>query len=227
MLAKSRGGAFVIRVEDTDLERNQIDAAVNQMNDLKWLGMSWQEGPDVGGDYAPYHQSQRQLIYKEYAEKLVKDKKAFYCFLTDAELEALHSHENRQLMSPHRDLSEQEVQSRIEAGEAYVVRFRNDMGKKEYIFEDLIHGQTTLHADMVGDFVLIRSNGQPVYNFCCVIDDHLMNISHVLRGEEHLSNTLRQLMVYEALGFSVPSFGHLSMILGLSLIHISEPTRPY
>jgi nondiscriminating glutamyl-tRNA synthetase len=214
LLAKHSNGDFVLRVEDTDVERNQADAAKSQMADLNWLGLLWNEGPDVGGKFQPYAQSQRQEIYQKYAKQLIDENKAFYCFLTDVELEALHSGENRQLLSPHRDLSADEVNTRIEKGQPHVIRFRNDHGKKQYVFQDLVHGQTNLHADMVGDFVLIRSNGQPVYNFCCVIDDHLMEMTHVLRGEEHLSNTLRQLMVYESLGWQQPEFGHLSMILG-------------
>ncbi|MDC3180993.1 glutamate--tRNA ligase [Gammaproteobacteria bacterium] len=214
LLAKHTGGDFILRVEDTDLERNQSHAAQSQMQDLNWLGLEWEEGPDIGGGYAPYAQSQRLEIYHQYAKQLVEEKKAFYCFLTVVELDALHPDDNRQVLSPHRDLSVEEAKLRIENGDPHVIRFRNDHGQKPYPFDDLVHGKTTLHADMVGDFVLIRSNGQPVYNFCCVIDDYLMRVSHVLRGEEHLSNTLRQIMVYEALNWDMPKFGHLSMILG-------------
>lgn len=214
MLASHAGGAFIIRVEDTDLDRNQDNAAENQLADLKWLGLNWSEGPDIGGDYGPYRQSQRQEVYQKYADQLVKEGKAFYCFLSDEELKSLHSHEVRQVKSPHRDLSDQEVKEKIDAEIPYVIRFRNDYDDMLFEFEDQVHGMTKLKGDMVGDFVLIRSNGQPVYNFCCAIDDHLMKISHVLRGEEHLSNTLRQLMVYKSLNMTAPIFGHLSMILG-------------
>ena len=214
LLAKAKGGSFVIRVEDTDLERNQDDAADRQLGDLTWLGLTWDEGPDNPGKFGPYHQSERLDLYKKYALELVEQGKAFYCFLTDEELDALHSHENRQLKSPHRDLTQDEIKAKIADGEAYVIRFKNDAGDTPYPFDDLVHGKTVLSANMVGDFVLVRSNGHPVYNFCCAIDDHLMEISHVLRGEEHLSNTLRQLMIYEALGWEAPQFGHLSMILG-------------
>ncbi|UTC24230.1 glutamate--tRNA ligase [Candidatus Comchoanobacter bicostacola] len=214
LLARHHQGSFVIRVEDTDLSRNIDDAASRQLNDLKWLGLTWDEGPDIGGDYEPYQQSKRLDLYQSYVATLLEQGKAFYCFLSDSELKDLHSHENRQLKSPHRDLTKEEVDQRLKAGAPYVIRFRNDAADKVYTFKDLVHGETRLPANMVGDFVLVRSNGHPVYNFCCAIDDHLMKITHVLRGEEHLSNTLRQLMVYESLDWKTPSFGHLSMILG-------------
>ncbi|MCP8352555.1 glutamate--tRNA ligase [Candidatus Synchoanobacter obligatus] len=222
LLAKKNGGAFVIRVEDTDLERNQQGAENNQLADLAWLGIEADEGPNNPGDYGPYYQSKRQDIYQQHAETLVKEGKAFYCFLTDAELDALHSHENRQLKSPYRDTSLEEAQAKIDAGESCVIRFKNNWDDRVFQFDDLVHGTTELAGDMVGDFVLIRSNKQPVYNFCCAVDDHLMAISHVLRGEEHLSNTLRQLMIYDAFGWDIPQFGHLSMILGANRKKLSK-----
>lgn len=222
LLARKAGGAFIIRVEDTDLDRNQDGAESHQLEDLKWLGIDWDEGPDMGGDYGPYYQSQRSEIYQKYANQLVEEGKAFACFLTDAELEALHSHENRQLSSPYRDMSREEAQKKIDAGEHYVIRYKNDHMHEQYTFQDEVHGETSLAGDMVGDFVLIRSNGQPVYNFCCAIDDHLMEITYVLRGEEHLSNTLRQMMIYQAFAWEHPKFGHLSMILGANRKKLSK-----
>lgn len=222
LLAKRLQGKFIIRIEDTDLDRNQVDAEKNQLADLSWLGLTWDEGPDVGGDFSPYYQSERQSLYAKYAQQLIKEGKAFYCFLTDEELTQMHSHENRQLKSPYRELSIEEATKRVDAGEAYVVRYKNDHDAEKFIFQDLVHGETQLAGNMVGDFVLIRSNQQPVYNFCCVIDDHLMAISHVLRGEEHLSNTLRQLMLYDAFEWKRPMFGHLSMILGANRKKLSK-----
>lgn len=222
LLAKHYGGQFIIRIEDTDLERNQSGAESHQLDNLSWLGLEWNEGPEVGGDFGPYFQSQRGDIYQQYAQSLIESGQAFYCFLTDEEIEKLHSHENRQLKSPYRDMSLNEALARVENGDSFVIRFKNDYDDEVFSFNDLVHGGTQLAGDMVGDFVLIRSNKQPVYNFCCAIDDHLMEISHVLRGEEHLSNTLRQLMVYRALDWQPPLFGHLSMILGANRKKLSK-----
>lgn len=222
LLAKQTQGKFVIRVEDTDLERNIDQASDKQLADLQWLGLDWDEGPKKGGHFSPYYQSERTALYLEKVEELLKASQAFYCFLSDEEQASLITHENRQLKSPYRDLSLEEAKKRVDAGENYVIRFKNDFDQKVFVFEDLVHGKTELKGNMVGDFVLIRSNQLPVYNFCCVIDDHLMEISHVLRGEEHLSNTLRQLMLYEALGWETPKFGHLSMILGKNRKKLSK-----
>lgn len=222
LMARKAQGAFIIRVEDTDLDRNQEGAESHQLEDLKWLGIDWDEGPDGRGEYGPYYQSQRGELYQQYAKQLIDEGKAFACFLTDDEIDALHSHENRQLKSPYRDMSLEDAQQKIDAGEGYVIRYKNTHAKEQYVFQDEVHGKTSLAGDMVGDFVLIRSNGQPVYNFCCAIDDHLMKITHVLRGEEHLSNTLRQMMIYQALGWEYPQFGHLSMILGANRKKLSK-----
>lgn len=222
LVAKKSGGHFIIRVEDTDLDRNIAEAWEKQLADLKWLGLCWDEGPDIGGDYGPYQQSERGETYRQYAETLVSSGKAFYCFLTEEEQRNLITHENRQLKSPYRDMSLEEARMKKDSGEPCVIRFKNDYGDQVLTFEDLVHGQTTLRGDMVGDFVLIRSNQQPVYNFCCVVDDYLMKISHVLRGEEHLSNTVRQLMLYDAFEWSKPEFGHLSMILGTNRKKLSK-----
>lgn len=221
LLAKKENGKFIIRIEDTDLDRNQKDAANKQLSDLKWLGLDWDEGPEKEGKYGPYYQSQRTDLYKKMALELVDAGKAFYCFLTDEEQAALITHENRQLRSPYRDMDKKEALERIEKGDAYAIRFRNDH-EDVFRFEDLVHGNTELKGNMVGDFVLIRSNQLPVYNFCCVVDDHNMEITHVLRGEEHLSNTLRQLMLYDAFGWERPLFGHLSMILGANRKKLSK-----
>jgi|AntRauTorckE5430_2_1112549.scaffolds.fasta_scaffold00048_9 nondiscriminating glutamyl-tRNA synthetase len=221
LLAKKENGQFIIRVEDTDLERNQLEASDKQLADLKWLGLEWDQGPQKGGDCGPYLQSQRTELYQEQAELLIKAGKAFYCFLTDEEQSKLITHVNRQLKSPYRDMDVQEALVRVKKGEDYAIRFKNDH-TEIFSFKDLIHGETELKGDMVGDFVLIRSNKLPVYNFCCAIDDHFMKITHVLRGEEHLSNTLRQLMLYDVFGWERPLFGHLSMILGANRKKLSK-----
>ena len=218
LFAKHHCGQFILRVEDTDLARSTESAQLEQLEDLKWLGLQWDEGPDVGGPNAPYQQSKRLDDYKKIAMKLVDEGKAYYCFLTDEEMEAqrLDAEKNNtpyQVISPHRELSLAEAKKRIANGELATIRFKVPDGKEQYTFEDAVRSEITLPSHMVGDFVIMRSDGMPVYNFCCVIDDHAMEISHVFRGEEHLPNTLRQLMLYEALGWEPPIFGHLSIIL--------------
>ncbi|MGE0763028.1 MAG: glutamate--tRNA ligase [Bdellovibrionales bacterium] len=222
--AKHAGGQFIVRVEDTDEARSTEESLRMQIGDLKWLGLKWDEGPNPEtladmGPHGPYRQSQRTKIYQEYAEKILKAGKAYYCFLTDAEIEAQRSASQAagrppQVDSPYRNWTLAQAQERIAKGEKPVIRFKVTGEKRDYLLKDLVRGEVRFPSDMVGDFVLIRSSGMPVYNFCCVIDDYLMKISHVLRAEEHLSNTLRQMMIYEALGWQIPEFGHMSIILG-------------
>lgn len=221
LYAKKRKGTFVLRVEDTDLERSTEESMRLQFGDLHWLGLNWDEGLNPQsfqdeGPYAPYRQSQRQEIYKEQALKLVQEGKAYHCFLTDEELEEQKKKapKGAHIVSPYRDMDLVESQKRLEAGEKSAIRLKTPKSTKTYTFQDIVRGEVSFPSDMVGDFILIRSNGMPVYNFCCAVDDALMKITHVLRAEEHLNNTLRQLMICEALGFSPPQFGHLSIILG-------------
>ncbi len=221
LLAKAMGGSFVLRVEDTDLERSTHESMMEQLGDLSWLGLQWDEGPDpVSGEekgpYGPYRQSQRSKFYNEFAQKLISQGHAYYCFLTDEEQEAMRGEgaDAYKVQSPYRDLSLEEAKKKIAEGQKASIRFRVPDHTKEYGFEDLIRGPIRFPSDMLVDFVIIRSNGMPVYNFCCVCDDSLMKITHVLRGEEHLPNTLKQMMIYEALGKEPPQFGHLSIILG-------------
>lgn len=224
LYAKHNGGQFILRVEDTDQERSTEESMKMQINDLQWLGLAYDEGIDPAtlkdfGPYGPYRQSQRLDIYRKYADQLLKSGHAYYCFMTEAEIEAQKQKataEGRppQIDSPYRELSLADAEKKIADGETAVIRFRVQSAKSEYVLNDLVRGEVKFPSDMVGDFVLLRSGGMPVYNFCCVIDDALMKMSHVLRAEEHLSNTLRQMMIYEALGFAVPQFGHLSIILG-------------
>lgn len=222
--AKKMGGSFVLRIEDTDQERSTEEALQMQVADLKWLGFLWQEGPgqkDLAseiGDKGPYRQSQRKTIYQKYAQQVLKSGKAFYCFCSDADLESKKQRAMAEGRPPHydgtcRNIGLEEAQRRLSGGEKGCVRF-NVGQPQDYVLHDLIRGEVTFPSTMVGDFVILRSDGMPVYNFCCAIDDALMEITHVLRAEEHLSNTLRQMMLYEAFGFKLPQFGHLSIILG-------------
>ncbi len=223
LFAKRHGGKFILRVEDTDEERSTEESMRMQIADLKWLGLDWDEGPNAEtlidvGPYGPYRQSQRKTIYEEHADKLIAEDKAYYCFMTDAEIDVQRQQsvkEGRppQVNSPYRDWPIEKARERMAKGEKPSVRFKV-VEKKDYVLNDLVRGQVTFPSDMVGDFVMLRSSGMPVYNFCCAIDDALMKITHVFRAEEHLSNTLRQMMLYEAFGYELPQFGHLSIILG-------------
>jgi nondiscriminating glutamyl-tRNA synthetase len=170
------------------------------------------------GPCAPYRQSERISIYKDIATKFLNEGKAYYCFMTEAEIEAQREQSKAagrppQINSPYQDWTMAQAQEKLAGGGSAVVRFKTKHLKKDYIFKDHIRGEVKFPSDMVGDFVLLRSGSMPVYNFCCVIDDHLMKISHVLRAEEHLPNTLRQLMIYEAMDWTPPEFAHLSLIL--------------
>ncbi|MCO4795461.1 MAG: glutamate--tRNA ligase [Bacteriovoracaceae bacterium] len=218
LYARATGGSFILRIEDTDQERSKKEYEVAQIEDLKWFGLDYDEGPDKDGGFGPYRQSERREIYNKYAWELVENGKAYPCFLTQDELDELTAKAESEKIAPHtyhgkyKDLPADEAKKKIDAGEEYVIRFKNP-GKK-WTFKDLVRGEVTFPEDMVGDFVIIRSNGLPVYNFCCVIDDHLMKISHVIRAEDHLNNTVRQLMVYEAIGADVPEFAHCSLLVG-------------
>jgi nondiscriminating glutamyl-tRNA synthetase len=223
LYARHHGGEFVLRIEDTDEARSTEESMRMQISDLEWLGLSWDEGPHPDtlrdqGPRGPYRQSERLPLYKEHAERLLQQGKAYYCFMTDTELEhqrqqAMKEGRNFQITSPFRDLPLDEALARVAKGEKPSVRFKAPE-RRDYVLHDLVRGEVTFPSDMVGDFVMLRSSGMPVYNFCCVVDDALMKITHVFRAEEHLSNTLRQMMLYEAFGYEAPKFGHLSIILG-------------
>lgn len=223
LYARKNQGDFILRVEDTDEARSTMESLRMVIDDMQWLGLTWEEGPhpktleDVGA-YGPYKQSARQKIYQEVAQELLTKGLAYYCFLTDEEIEAQRQEAQAQgrqphVNSPYEAWTVEQAKAELAKGKKAVVRFKTKNLKKDYILQDLIRGEVKFPSDMVGDFVLLRSDGMPVYNFCCVVDDHLMKISHVLRAEEHLSNTLRQLMIYEAMGWATPQFGHVSLVL--------------
>ncbi|MBM4211368.1 MAG: glutamate--tRNA ligase [Gammaproteobacteria bacterium] len=212
LFAKHHGGEFILRVEDTDQERSTDASRHQQLEELKWLGLNWDEGPEVGGAYGPYMQSLRLDYYQEIAQKLIDIGLAYYCFLTDEQIESLRENDRR-WVSPYRDLSIDEARKRILAGDAYVLRFRLPDVPKTYVLNDWVRGEVALSTEGLTDFVLLRFGGMPVYNFCCVCDDHAMLISHVFRGEEHLPNSLKQMLLYDALGWKAPEFGHLSVIV--------------
>lgn len=231
LFAKRHGGKFILRIEDTDVERSTEESMRMQIGDLNWLGLKWDEGPDPAslidvGPYGPYRQSRRQDIYHAHAKRLIEQGQAYYCFMTDAEIEVQRAEQQRmgkppQVNSPYRDWPLHKAQERIDKGDKPVVRFKT-VEKRDYHLKDLVRGDVSFPSDMVGDFVCLRSSGMPVYNFCCAIDDALMKISHVFRAEEHLSNTLRQMMLYEAFKYEMPQFGHLSIIQGADRQKLSK-----
>ncbi len=216
LLARKMRGAFVLRVEDTDAERSNPESERSILESLRWLGLDWDEGPDVGGPHGPYRQSERLALYREAADRLVAEGKAYPCFCSEERLAARREAAKASGEDPQYDggcgnLRPEEAAARAES-EPHTIRFR--MPRRDIVVEDVVRGSVNFPAGMVGDFVLLRDGGLPVYNFACVVDDAAMEISHVLRGEDHLPNTIRQLVLYEALGAPVPVFAHLSMILG-------------
>lgn len=223
LFAKNQGGEFILRIEDTDEARSTEESLRMVLQDLVWLGLKWDEGPDANtlvekGPYGPYKQSQRLSIYKEVADKLLNEGKAYYCFMTDEEIDKqraalMAAGRPPHVDSPYAEWTLDQAKAKLAGGDKAVVRFKTRLLKKDYLLQDLIRGEVKFPSDMVGDFVMLRSDGMPVYNFCCVVDDHLMKITHVLRAEEHLSNTLRQMMIYEAMNWPTPEFGHVSLVL--------------
>ncbi|UCG50644.1 MAG: glutamate--tRNA ligase [Candidatus Latescibacterota bacterium] len=216
LFARHNRGTFVLRIEDTDVERSTRESENSLVEDLRWLGVDWDEGPDVGGPRGPYRQSDRLEMYRREAETMVEAGVAYPCFCTDDVLEAKRKQAIDSGQSPHydgtcRSLTPGEVAANRKAEVPEVIRFRVPDGVVG--FRDLIRESIELPTDMVGDFVLLRSNGNPTYNFAAALDDHAMGITQVLRGEEHLPNTLRQILIYEALDLPIPQFGHLPLIL--------------
>ncbi len=217
LFARKEDGTFILRIEDTDAERSTEASIEAILQDLKWLGLNWEEGPDIGGPHGPYRQSMRLPLYRSYAERLLVEGKAYQCFCLPERLEALRKEQLSKGMMPRydgkcRSLSQEERERREREGLQPVLRFR--VGKGMIAFDDLIHGRMSFDASGIGDFILVRSDGMAAYNFACVIDDHLMQVSHVIRGDDHLSNTPRQILIYRALGWQPPAFAHHPLILG-------------
>lgn len=218
LFAKKNNGNFILRIEDTDIKRHQENTITSIIESLKWLGINWDEGPDIGGKYGPYRQSQRLDIYNQYAQKLLKEQKAYYCFCTQEELKTQREKAEKEGKFYKYDrrclnLSEKEIKGYIENGKEKAIRLLVPKDKT-IVFEDTVYGKIEVNSNNIEDFIIIRSNGLPTYNFSVAIDDALMKISHIIRGEDHLSNTPKQLLVYDAIGFKHPIFTHLPMILG-------------
>jgi glutamyl-tRNA synthetase/nondiscriminating glutamyl-tRNA synthetase len=218
LLARRHAGVFILRIEDTDAERSTLASEQSILEDLRWLGLTWDEGPDVGGPHAPYRQSERLESYRDTADALLARGLAYRCFCTPAQVEverqaALAGRQPPRYSGRCRALDPQESARRVAAGEAAAVRFVVPAAG-EVTFTDLIRGPIAVQAAQIGDPVILRSAGRPAYNFAVVVDDIQMAVTHVVRGEDHISNTTRQVLIYRALEAPPPAFAHLSLVLG-------------
>ena len=217
LFARKQGGRLVLRIEDTDTERLKEDSVAQILTSLKWLGLDWDEGPEKGGACGPYYQSERLDMYRREAERLVQEGKAYYCFCTPEELEQVREGQRQsgavfRYNGKCRKGSLAAARQRMAAGGKAVIRLQiPEHGQLK--INDLVHGEVSFSLDQLDDLVLLKSNGMPTYNFACVVDDHAMAISHVIRAEEHLSNTPKQVLIYEALGYETAQFAHVAMIL--------------
>ena len=218
LLARGSGGTFILRIEDTDVERSTRESEAAIVRDLRWLGLDWDEGPDSGGAHGPYRQSERLHLYQSYAKELLTADAAYYCFCSTAQLdverqEAMATGRPARYAGTCRRLSRDQAAARIAAGERPAIRFRVPE-ERDVVFADVVRGDVRFQTDVIGDPVIVRADGTPAYNFAVVVDDALMEVTHVIRGEDHISNTPRQLLLYEALGFTPPAFAHLSLVMG-------------
>ncbi len=218
LLARGQDGTFILRIEDTDTGRSTLESDAMILEDLRWLGLEWDEGPDIGGPVGPYRSSERMGKYQARARVLLEEGRAYYCFCTPEQLDAERTEAIAKGLPPKYSgrctaIDPAEAKKRVQGGESAAVRFRTPENR-DVIFQDLVRGEIRFHTDVIGDQVLLRSDGSPAYNFAVVVDDGLMGVTHVVRGEDHISNTPRQLLIYEALGFAPPEFGHVAMVLG-------------
>jgi glutamyl-tRNA synthetase len=218
LLARGHGGTFVLRIEDTDVERSTSESEAGIVRDLRWMGLDWDEGPDIGGPRGPYRQSERLHLYESYAKELLNTGQAYYCFCSRERIETDRAAALAEGRPPHypgtcRGLSFAQAASRIAEGERPAVRFRIP-SERTVSFRDVVRGLVEFHTDVIGDPVIMRADGTPAYNFAVVVDDALMAMTHVVRGDDHISNTPRQILLHEALGFTPPAFAHLALVMG-------------
>lgn len=218
LLARGQGGTFMLRIEDTDAERSTAVSERSILQDLRWLGLDWDEGPDAGGTHGPYRQSERLQLYQSYARDLVARGRAYPCFCSPEQLEAerqaaLSANQPPKYGGRCRAIASADAAARMGRGEAAAIRFAVPDGR-DVTFEDIVRGAVTFNTAVIGDPVILRSDGRPAYNFAVVVDDALMEVTCVIRGEDHISNTPRQVLLYEALGFEPPKFAHLSLVMG-------------
>lgn len=218
LFARHHGGDFIIRIEDTDQKRNIEDGEKSQLDNLAWLNIDWDESPDKPGEYGPYRQSERKDIYQPLVDQLLASNLAYKCYCTEEELETERESQRSRGQIPRYNgkcahLTPEQQAAKEAEGITPVVRFRVPKGE-EYTFDDIVKGNITFESDSVGgDFVILKRDGMPTYNFAVAVDDHLMKITHVLRGDDHIANTPKQLMVYEAFGWTPPRFGHMTLII--------------
>ncbi len=225
LFARQKRGTMVLRIEDTDVERSETRFEGQLLEDLKWLGLDWDEGPDVGGPYGPYRQSERLALYRERGAALLAAGRAYRCFCTAEDLEldrqrAVAEHRQPIYSGKCRALDPAEAKRRRATAEPCAIRLR--IPAHPIRFHDIVHGPVEFSNEVVSDPIILRSTGVPVYNYVVVIDDALMKITHVIRGDDHLSNTPKQVALYEALGWPVPEFAHLSTILGSDRERLSK-----
>jgi glutamyl-tRNA synthetase len=219
LFARKNSGTFVLRIEDTDLERSTEESVEQLKRSLRWIGLEWDEGPEVGGPYGPYRQTERFDLYREAAKKLLDSGAAYYDFATPEELARFREEARAAGRQPiytgglYREMDPEETRRRIEAGEPYTVRIKTPR-EGQTVVDDLIRGPVVFENANLEDFVLMKSTNTPTYNFAAAVDDAAMRISHVIRGDDHLSNTPRQILIYKALGHELPAFAHVPQVLG-------------
>jgi glutamyl-tRNA synthetase len=219
LFARKNNGVFIVRVEDTDLERSTEESVEQLKRSLRWIGLAWDEGPEVGGPHAPYRQTERMELYREAAKRLLDSGVAYRDFATTEELAEFREKARAEGRQPiyrggeYRDMDPDEARGKVEAGEPYTVRFKTPRGGQTVV-EDMIRGAVTFDNANLEDFVLMKSTDTPTYNFAATVDDAGMEISHVIRGDDHLSNTPRQILLYKALGSELPAFAHVPQVLG-------------
>lgn len=225
LFAKHNNGVFILRIEDTDRERSTEESIKTITESLKWLNLNWDEGYEKGGNFGPYRQIERLDIYKKYATQLLDEGKIYKCFCTEEELEKKREDALKKSLTPRydgkcRNLTKEEISSLEKQGLKFSLRFKVPYGT--VLVDDIIRSKVEFLSATIGDFIIMRTNGIPAYNFAVVIDDTLMEITHVIRGEDHLSNTPRQILLYQSLGFNIPQFAHLPMILGKDRTRLSK-----
>lgn len=226
LFARNKNGKFIIRIEDTDKKRNIEGGEESQLKYLKWLGIDWDESIDVGGEYGPYRQSERTEIYQKYTEELLEKGLAYKCYCTEEELEQEREQQSAQGQTPQysgrcRHLTEEQRAELEKEGRQPSIRFAVQ-SDRVYTFNDMVKGELSFEANGIGDFVIVKKDGTPTYNYAVAVDDHLMKMTHILRGDDHISNTPKQLMIYEAFGWEAPVFGHMTLIVNESRKKLSK-----
>jgi nondiscriminating glutamyl-tRNA synthetase len=227
LFARANKGSFVLRIEDTDIERSKEDYVSTMMDDLAWLGLDWDEGPDKGGPFGPYKQSERRETYTKFAEKLLKEGKVYHCYCADEELKARRQEALREGRSPQydkrcRNLSKEDIEGLKKRGVKPALRFK--VPQKSVVINDIVRGEVVFDTASIEDFVIMKSSGTPTFHFAVVCDDSSMDISHIVRGEDHLPNTPKHVLLFEALGFKTPQFAHMSLTMAPTGDRLSKRT---